>query len=88
MQKLFTAVGWLLIAGGLVGSVLTYTLINSQEFVAAILARVVEQPFEYRTYFALLVAGGIALAGCLTGAIYVGLAEILRRGNPNSRSTD
>jgi hypothetical protein len=88
MQKFFTIVGWILIAGGLVGSVFTYVFINSQDFIVALLARVIEQPFEYRTYFALLVAVLVALVGCLIGAVYVGLAEILHRGNPNNRSTD
>jgi hypothetical protein len=88
MQKVFTVVGWLLIAGGLVGSVVTYAFINSQDFVVALLARVVEQPFEYRTYIASLAAAGVALCACLTGAIFVGLAEILHRGNPDSRSAD
>ena len=89
MQKLFTAMGWLLIAGGLVGSVLTYTFINSQEFIVALLARVVEQPFEYRTYFALLVAAG-RRAGRVSHRRNLMLAwpKSCSRGNSNSRSAD
>lgn len=79
MNKLFSVLGWLLIAAGLIGSVATYVSVNNQEFVVALLARVVEHPFEYRSYVAMLAAVIVALVGCLFGATYVALAEVLRR---------
>lgn len=80
MNKIFTVIGWLLIVGGLLGAALTYSVVNSQDFVVALLARVVEEPFEQRSQLALLSAVLVALCGCLIGAIYLGLAEVLRRG--------
>ena len=79
MQRLLNILGWVLIIGGIVGGVGAFFFVNTQEFVLALLARLVERPFEYRTYLALLSGGGVLLLGCMIGAIYVGLARILQR---------
>ena len=78
MQKSFKLMGWGLIGGSVVCSLLVFSVLNRQEFVVALLARVVERPFEYRTYFSALTAATVLVTGCLAGAIYVGIAEILR----------
>ena len=88
MNKVFSVLGWLLIVGSIAGSVLAYTIVNSQEFVVALLARVVEEPFEYRGYVALLSAAMIALGGCLVGAVYLGLAEVLRRSQTSTATPE
>ena len=85
MYKIFNLLGWALLAAGLVGGVLSYFVVSSQDFVLALLARVVERPFEYRTYVALLSACGIALAGCLLGLHYLGMARLLEGGNSGDR---
>lgn len=79
MNTIYLVLGWLMIVGGVLGGGLIYSVVNSQEFVVALLARVVEEPFEYRSYFALASAGAVAVFGCLIGAVYLGLAEVLRR---------
>jgi len=78
-QRIFAILGWLMIAGSLLGAVLSYFVINNQDFVVALLARVVEQPFEYRRYLALLTGAAVGVCGCLIGLIYVGLAEVMKR---------
>lgn len=81
MSKFFAAIGWVLIVGGLLGAVATYVFVGGQDFVVALLARVVEDPFAYRSLAALGSAFVVAIVGCLTGAIYLGLAEVLRRSD-------
>ena len=88
MNRVFVVMGWVLIVGGILGAVLTYAVLNSQEFVVALLARVVEEPFEYRRYLALLSAAIIAVLGFLIGAVYLGLAEILRRDQTTPRAPE
>lgn len=85
MSKLFTVIGWVLIAGGLLGAVAAYSVVGSQDFVVALLARVVEDPFAYRSLAALGTAVMVAVGGCLIGALYLGLGEVLRRGDATAR---
>lgn len=79
MPRFLSAVGWTLILGGVAGGVGSFLFIDSQEFVLALMARVVERPFEYRTYLALVTASGVLAQGCLMGVIYLGIARILER---------
>lgn len=81
MQKIFKAVGWVLITGGVIGAVVAYTVINGQDFVVALLARVVEHPFEMRSNLALLGAVAVAFSGGLLGLVYLGLAEAMGHGD-------
>jgi len=77
MHRLFVVLGWILLAGGLLGGVASYFVVNSQEFVLALLARLVERPFEYRTYLAILTACGFATFGGLIGMLYFGMARLM-----------
>lgn len=79
MQKMFKALGWVTIAGGVLGGILAYVIIGGQDFVVALLARVVEQPFEMRSNLALLCALVVAVVGALLGLVYLGLAEAMSR---------
>ena len=79
MHKIIRALGWVLLIGGVLGGIASYFVVSSQEFVLALLARVVERPFEYRTYLAILMAGGVAAFGGLIGALYFGMARLLER---------
>lgn len=78
MDKILKAIGWLLILGGICGGVFAYWFVGSQDFVLALLARIVEEPFAYRSYFALLAGMGVTLVGCLIGVLYLGLATVLQ----------
>lgn len=78
MQKLIKAIGWILISGGILGGALAYWIVGTQDFVLALLARIVEDPFAFRSYFAALAAVGVILAGCLAGILYLGIAEVLQ----------
>ena len=78
-HKLFSTIGWVLIAGGILGAIMSFWVINSQEFVVALLARIVEEPFAYRQMIAVLAAVIVAVFGGLFGLIYLGLAEVMRR---------
>ena len=80
MNGLLKVLGWILIIGGFVGGIIAYWVVGSQEFVLALLARFVEDPFEYRSYFAVLSSVAILLMGCLMGILYLGLAAILQNG--------
>lgn len=77
MHKLFRSLGWVVIAGGLFTGMFAYFFLRSQDFLLALLARVVERPFEYRSFVALLVGVAVVLTGCLVGALFVGIGEIL-----------
>jgi len=77
MQKLFTALGWVMIAGGLAGGIATYWLVGSQDIFLSLLARLVERPYEYRGYLAAGAACGVALFGILAGLVYLGLGRIM-----------
>lgn len=90
MQKdrVFRFLGIVVIGAGVIGAVVTFVVINGQDFVVALLARVVEQPFELRSYLAIVSGGVVAVVGCLLGAIYLGIAEVLRAGGVRSESLE
>jgi len=77
MQRVFSVLGWGLVVAGLLGAIASYFVVSSQEFVLALLARIVENPFEYRTYLAVLTACTVLAIGCLVGALYIGVARLL-----------
>ena len=77
MRKMFRSLGLAMIAGGVISGVFAYFFLRSQEFLLALLARVVERPFEYRSLVAMLIGFALLAAGCLLGALYVGIGEIL-----------
>jgi hypothetical protein len=79
MDRLLKTIGWLLILGGIGGAFFAYWAVGSQDFVLALLARVVEDPFAYRSYVAMLAAAWVLLVGCLIGILYLGLAAVLDR---------
>lgn len=79
MQRFFNALGWILVIGGVAGGVASFLFVDSQEFVLSLLARLVERPFEYRTYLAALTGAGVLTQGCLLGAMYIGIGRILER---------
>ena len=77
MHKIFRSLGLVMIAGGVICGMFAYFFLRSQVFLLALLARVVERPFEYRSFVALLAGFALVVAGCLLGALYVGIGEIL-----------
>ena len=79
MNRFFTIMGWALIAGGILGGLGSFFFVQSQEFVLALLARVVERPFEYRTYAAVLTGAVVVVQAGLLGTIYLGIGRILER---------
>ena len=79
MEKVFSILGWVLIGSGVGGGVIVFVVLNRLEFLTALLARVVEDPFAYQSITAVVVGMVIAFLGCLFGAAYLGLAELLRR---------
>jgi hypothetical protein len=81
MDKIMRMVGWLLIVGGICGGAFAFWVVGSQDFVLALLARIVEDPFAYRSYVALLAAVSITLIGCLIGLLYLGLAQVMQNSS-------
>lgn len=81
MEKVFSVLGWIMAGGGIGGGVVVFVILNRMEFLTALLARVVEDPFAYQSMAALIAAMVIALLGCLFAAGYLGLAELLRRNS-------
>ena len=77
MHKMFRSLGLVMIAGGVISGAFAYFFLRSQDFLLALLARVVERPFEYRSFVAMLAGFALLAAGCLIGALYVGIGEIL-----------
>lgn len=84
MHRTLKIIGWLLIVGGFGGGAFAYWLVGSQDFVLALLARIVEEPFAYRSYLALLTAFCVTLVGCLIGILYLGLAAVLQDSRPRN----
>ncbi len=82
MHKMFRTIGLVLLAGGVLVGIAAFFIVNSQEFVLALLARVVERPFEVRALLAVLVAAGFAVAGALLGLLYLGMARLLEDASP------
>ena len=89
MHKVFGGLGLAMIAGGVISGVFAYFFLRGQDFLLALLARVVERPFEYRSLVAVLIGFALVAVGCLFGTLYVGIGQILgsfakasRRGRP------
>ena len=77
MHKLFRTLGLAMIAGGAISGAFAYFFLRSQDFLLALLARVVERPFEYRSIVSVLTGLALLAVGCLIGALFVGIGEIL-----------
>lgn len=84
MQKLFIALGWIIIVGSIAGGVATYFFVGSQDFFLSLLARLVERPFEYRGYLAIGAALSVIVGGVLAGLVYLGMGQILKRQSGDS----
>ena len=82
MERLLKTLGWIVILGGFAGGAFVYWFVGNQEFMLALLARLVEDPFLYRSYFAALGAAMVVILGCLIGVLYLGLATVLQNGRP------
>ena len=76
MHKMFRSLGLAVIAGGVISGAAAYFFLRSQDFLLALLARVVERPFEYRSLVAMLT--GLALVNPNEEAATVTI-EVFRR---------
>ncbi|ANM31293.1 hypothetical protein ABI59_19510 [Acidobacteria bacterium Mor1] len=78
MKMFFRTLGLVLLVGGIVVGLGAFLFLKDQSFLLALSARLVDEPFGFRKMVAAAIGAVLGLGGFLWGAVFLGIAEILR----------
>ena len=78
MKLFFRTLGLVLLIGGVVAGLAVFLFLKDQSFLLALSARLVDEPFGFRKLISAAAGGFLGLGGFLWGAMFLGIAEILR----------